>query len=88
MGVDEAGDDEATGRVDRLGALVGPDPGDHPVDDRDVGLEPLPGEDRQDATPADDDIGWLVPARDGEAALQGLHRVDDNGSPLRQEARG
>ena len=26
-------------------------------------------------------IGWFVPARYGEAALQGLHRVDDNGSP-------
>ena len=78
--IDEARDDEATGRVDRLGAFVGPDPGDRPVDDRDVGVEPLPGEHREDTAPTDDQVGRLVSARDGEAALQGLHRADDNGS--------
>ena len=58
----------------------GPDPGDRPVDDRDVRVEPLPGEHREDTAPTDDQVGRLVSARDGEAALQGLHRADDNGS--------
>ncbi len=66
--VDEARDDPAPGRVDRLAALVLAEARDVAVHDRDVGVEPLAREDREDASAADDDVGGLVPAGDGESA--------------------
>ena len=71
--VDEAGDDVAARCVDRLAALVRPEPGDHPVDDRDVAVEPLAREDREHAPAADDGVGGLVAAGDGEASGQVTH---------------
>ncbi|OLE30475.1 MAG: hypothetical protein AUG43_03250 [Actinobacteria bacterium 13_1_20CM_3_68_10] len=41
MRVDETGHDVAAGRVDLLGSLVVAEPGDVPLGDRDVGLEPF-----------------------------------------------
>ena len=48
-------------------AVVVAEPGDPAVDDRDVRLEPLAREHREHAPAADDDVGGLVAARDGEA---------------------
>ena len=64
--VDEARDDVASRRVERLVALVATDARDDAVDDRDVGVEPLAGEDREDATTPDDEVGRLVSAGDGD----------------------
>jgi hypothetical protein len=44
-----------------------------PVDDRDVGLEPLAREDAEDAAAANDDVGRLVSPRDGQASLEAGH---------------
>ena len=68
VGVDEAGDDVAAGRVKRLPALVVAEPRDVAVADGDVGVEPFPREDGEDAPAADDEVGGLVTAGDGEAA--------------------
>ena len=51
-------------------ALVGAETGDRAVADRDVDLEPLAREDRQDPATADDEIGGLVAAGDREPARQ------------------
>ena len=66
--VDEPGHDKVTGRIQCLGPLVVTEPCDVAVDDRDVGLEPLAGEHREDAAAADDEVGRLAPAGDGETA--------------------
>src|SRR5207245_1930854 len=66
--VDEARDDEAAVSVENLASLVVAEPGDPAVDDRDVDVEPLPGEDGQDAAAADDEIRRLVTARDRKAS--------------------
>ncbi len=71
--VDEPGHDEGTGRVERLVPVVRPDPGDHTVDDRDVRVEPLAGEDRQNASASHDEVCRLVSAGDGETPLELLH---------------
>ena len=76
--IDEAGHDEAPGGVDRLAPLVAPEPCDDAVDDRDVDVQPLACEHRKDLAPADDEVGGLVPAGDGETALQRLHRGQRN----------
>ncbi len=68
--VDEARDDEATRRVDRLGALVRPEPGDDAVDDGDVALEPLAREHREHPAAADDEVGGLVAAGDGDRSFE------------------
>ena len=68
VGVDEAGHDVAAARVERLLAGVLTEAGDEPVDDGDIGFEPLAREHREDASSTDDQVGGLVPARDGEAA--------------------
>ena len=72
--VDEAGDDVAARCVDRLAPLVRPEPGDHAVDDRDVALEPLAGEDGEHASAADDGVGGLVAAGDGDCSFEAGHR--------------
>ena len=69
------GDDVLPARVERLRALVVPEPRDDAVHDRDVGLEPLLREDREHAPAADDEIGGLVSARDREPAAQDLHQA-------------
>ena len=74
--VDEARDDEAPGRVDRLLPLVVPETGDRAVDDRHVDVEPLAREDREHLPAAHDEVGRLVTAGDGEAPLQVAHRAD------------
>src|SRR4051794_26324749 len=66
--VDEARDDIASGCVDDLAALVVSEPGDPAVCDRDVDVEPLAGEDGQDATSSHDDVGGLVAAGNGESS--------------------
>ena len=71
--VDEAGHDPAAGRVERLAALVLAEPGDAAVDDRDVALEPLAREDREDAAAAHDEVGGLVAAGDRETAREVGH---------------
>src|SRR5439155_17931581 len=71
--IDEAGDDEASRRVERLAPVVASEAGDEPVDDRDVGLEPLLREHREHASAADDEISRLVAAGDGEPAAELLH---------------
>ncbi len=72
--VDEARNDERAGGVERLASLVRPDPGDHAVDDRDVGVQPLAREDRQHAPAAHHEIGGLIAASDRKTALQPFHR--------------
>ena len=72
--VDEAGHDAAAAGVDHLAPLVAAETRDDAVGDRDVHLQPLAREDREHAASADDEIGGLVPAGDGEAAAQILHR--------------
>src|SRR5581483_9079197 len=69
--VDQPGDDEAAGGVDRLAAFVGAEPRHHAVGDRDVDVEPLAGEHRQHAAAAHDEIGGLVAAGDGEPTREG-----------------
>ena len=64
--IDEARHDVAAGRVQRLLALVLAESRDVAVDDRDVGLEPLAREGREDPAAADDEVGRLIAARDGE----------------------
>ena len=71
--VDEAGHDVASRCVQRLAALVATDARDEAIDHRDVGLEPLASEDREDATSPDDEVGGLVSAGDGDATLQPFH---------------
>ena len=75
--VDEAGHDETAGGVQRLGALVVAEPCDVAVDDRDVGLEPLAGEHREDAAAADDEIGRLVPPCNRQPSGEIGHPRDD-----------
>ena len=67
------GHDEAAGRVDHLGAVVLADPGDHAVGDRDVGVEPLPREDAEDAAAADDGVGGLVSSGDRQTSREVDH---------------
>ncbi len=43
------------------------------VGDRDVDVEPLAREDREDPSASHDEVGRLVPARDRQAALELLH---------------
>jgi hypothetical protein len=73
--VDEPGDDPAAARVDRLRALVRAETRDEAVGDRDVDVEPLPREDREDPPAADDEIGRLVSPRHRDPpGEQGCHR--------------
>ena len=64
VGVDEARHDEATARVERLLPVVRAEPGDDPVRDRDVALEPLACEDREHTAASDDEVGGLVASGD------------------------
>ena len=72
------GHDPAARRVERLAALVVAEAGDPAVDDRDVRLEPLAREDREHPAAADDEVGGLVSARDGEAARKGCVHWREN----------
>ena len=76
--VDEARDDVASRRIQRLVALVATDARDDAVDHRDVGVQPLASEHRQDATTLYDEVGRLVSAGDGDATLQPFHRGERN----------
>ena len=71
--VDEARDDPPAGGVDRLATLVGADPGDDTVHDRDVGIEPFAREDREHSAAADDEVGRLVPPGDRETLGEARH---------------
>ena len=66
--VDEPGHDVPSRRVEHLAALVLAQAGDESVADRHVDVEPLPREDRQDTPAADDEVGGLVAAGDGDPA--------------------
>ena len=79
--VDEAGDDVASRRIQRLVALVATDARDDAVDHCDVGVQPLASEHRQDATTLYDEVGRLVSAGDGDATLQPFHRRERNARP-------
>ena len=70
VGIDEAGDQEPAGRVDRLRGFVVAEACDVPVRDRDVGLEPLAREDGEDAAAADDDVRRLVATGDRQPSRQ------------------
>ena len=76
--VDEPRDDPAARRVEDRASVVLAEPGDEPVGDRDVDLEPFLREDGEDASPADDEVGGLVPTRHRETALQSFHRGERN----------
>src|SRR5207342_3315163 len=78
VSVDEAGNDEPARGVEGLDALIRPETGDDAVDDGDVALEPLASEDREDPAAANDEIGALVSARDGDPSFETRHRGDDN----------
>src|SRR6266566_8941389 len=71
--VDETGHDVAAGRVDLLGSLVVAEPGDVPLGDRDVGLEPFAREDREHAAATDDEVRGLVAACDRQPSHQVRH---------------
>ena len=75
VGVDEARNDVPALRIDRLPAVVPPDARDHAVDDGHVGVEPFAREDREHPPAADDEIGGLVAAGDGETAREPGHPV-------------
>ena len=68
--VDEPRHDVRAVGVQRLDALVGAEPGDDAVADRDVDVEPLAREDAEDAPAADDEIRGLVTARNGQPTAQ------------------
>ena len=68
--VDESRHDVRAVRIERLRALVGAEPGDDAVADRDVDVEPLAREDAEDAAAANDEVGRLVPPRDRQPAAQ------------------
>src|SRR5213080_4555398 len=68
VGVDEAGDDVASTRIDNLAAVVLAEAGDPAVHDGYVHLQPLAGEDREHATAANDHVGGFVAAGDSEAS--------------------
>ena len=68
--VDEARHDVASARVQLLGPLVLPEPGDEAVDDRDVGFEPLAREDGEHAPAADDEVRRLVATCDRQSARE------------------
>ena len=77
--VDEAGDDVAAGRIEGLAALVLAEAGDEAVDDRDVSVEPLAREGREDAAAADHEVGGLVAAGDREPSREPA-TGDDSGT--------
>ena len=56
--------------VDDLAAGVLAEAGDVAVADRDVGLQPLAREDREDLAALDDDVGELVAARHREPSRE------------------
>ena len=60
------GHEELPAPVDPLPAVVGADPGDPPVGDRDVPVEPVAGEGGEDLRPFDHHVGLRVPAGDGD----------------------
>ena len=66
--VDEAGHEVAAARVDALSAGVAAEPRDAAVGDRDVDVEPLLREDREDARVLDHEVGLDVAARDVDQA--------------------
>ena len=68
--VDEPRHDVGAVRIQRLRPLVGAEPGDDAVADRDVGVEPFAREDAEDAAAANDEVGGLVPPRDRQPAAQ------------------
>ena len=73
VGVDEARDEELAIRVQDLVRLVFTEPRDVAVDDRQVALQPLAREDREDPSSADDEVGGLVATGYGETACKVRH---------------
>jgi hypothetical protein len=71
--VDESGDDVPFGRVDDSGRLIAPEACHEPVADREVDLEPLAREDREDAPAADHEVGALVAPGNGDSAGETRH---------------
>ncbi len=73
MRVDEARHDVAPARVQLLGPFVLPEPGDEAVHDRDIGFEPLPREDGENAAAAHDEICGLVSPRNRQPPRELVH---------------
>ena len=71
--VDEAGDDVLAARVDDVAPGVLAEPRHEAVADGDVGLKPLPREDRENLPALDDDVGELVAARHREPSREIRH---------------
>ena len=82
--VDEPRHDVGAVRIERLGALVGAEPGDDAVADRDVDVEPFAREDAEDAAAADDEVGRFVAPRDRQSAGQitRLRHQSSNSVPI------
>jgi hypothetical protein len=81
VGVEQAGDDVAAGRVEHLAAAVAArrdDRGDAAVADQDVGLLDLLGEDVDDPAAAHDQVGGL-------AAERGVHQADEHAGVTHRE---
>ena len=76
--VDEARHHIAPGGVDNLPSVVLAQPGDPPVGDGDVRLEPLAREHGQHTAAAHDDVRGLVSAGDGKAAGETVHVGEAN----------
>ena len=76
--IDEPGNDVAASGVDRLAPLVGAEPRDHAVDDRDIDVEPLAREHAQHAASAHDEVGRLVATGNGKAAGEVSHGRQPN----------
>ena len=68
--VDEPRHDVGAVRIQGLRGLVGAEPGDDAVADRDVDVEPFAREDAEDAAAANDEVGGLVTSRDRQPAAQ------------------
>ena len=84
VGVDEAGHDVRAARIERLDTLVRAEPGDDAVADRDVDVEPLAGEDAENAAAADDEVGGFVAPRHRQPARQitRLRHQSSNSVPI------
>jgi hypothetical protein len=71
--VDEARDEVAAGELENLGSVVVAEARDEAVRDREVAVEPLAREGREDPGAPDDQVGGLVSAGNCEAALEVRH---------------
>ena len=87
MAVDEAREQDQAGDVDLLAALIVlADPGHVLAGDRDVGVQELPGEDRQDRAAPQHQVGGLVATGDGEPSNEVARHEAKGTGPHRPDA--